>query len=474
MKQPEGAEPGSLLTQRRLAILVTGCLVFVLLSSFAFQSFVMPQLDDEGLALANRIRSPKFGDSYGYGRYSEGILLHRRLSDTVGEPILKHVPGLPLLVAVAYGATGSVQPFLAFQILFFFAALYCFLARARAEFPAIAIAATPILIALHPQTIKHSAAVMSDLMFGAMLLWVCWLLLKSAPRQRDFVWAGVVFGLAVYVREAALPFMLVTGIAYLLKDFRKYLRPALLMACTFLVLLAPWMARNYRLTHELIPLTTKSSDLFYYSSIPLTTETYSPLGPGLQEGGYAYDEIYEVYDRETRRWGDEPVAAVSQAGDRAQQLFEQFHSWADRPLPANPIEEGLRNYYSRPGEQAVSLLLKSIALFNKPPILAHLSETSLAGLLVAGNVVFHVFHMGVILMGVMLSFSRRHGPLIFLPYWIGAQYLQSLFFWSEYRYLMPFYPLLILIALSWYWSRWEGGLSANTRAAWGSSSRCSS
>ena len=44
---------------------------------------------------------------------------------------------------------------------------------------------------------------------------------------------------------------------------------------------------------------------------------------------------------------------------------------------------------------------------------------------------------------------------VFLPYWIAAQYVQSLFFWSEHRYLMPFYPLLILMALSWYWNRWK-------------------
>ena len=80
---------------------------------------------------------------------------------------------------------------------------------------------------------------------------------------------------------------------------------------------------------------------------------------------------------------------------------------------------------------------------------------------------FYAFHIGIILMGVVLSFSGRHNSLIFLPYWIAAQYFQSLSFWSEHRYLMPFYPFLILLALSWYWSRWEGGLSATARAAWG-------
>ena len=73
----------------------------------------------------------------------------------------------------------------------------------------------------------------------------------------------------------------------------------------------------------------------------------------------------------------------------------------------------------------------------------------------AVNVVFFAFHFGVILFGVILSFSPGNNPMIVLPYWIAAQYLQSLFFWSEHRYLMPFYPFLILIALSWYWNFWQ-------------------
>ena len=73
--------------------------------------------------------------------------------------------------------------------------------------------------------------------------------------------------------------------------------------------------------------------------------------------------------------------------------------------------------------------------------------------MVAANVVFYAFHIGIILLGVMLSFTARNNPFVFLPYWISAQYLQALFFWSEHRYLMPFYSLLILIALSWYWKR---------------------
>jgi hypothetical protein len=119
---------------RRLAgVLLCSCL-FVLLSSVPFQSYVMPHLNENRLSLAERIRSPKFGDSYGYARYAEGILQHGALTKIDGTPILKHMPGLPLLLALVVKAFGSVRPFLVFQIVFFFISLYFFLARVGPEF----------------------------------------------------------------------------------------------------------------------------------------------------------------------------------------------------------------------------------------------------------------------------------------------------------------------------------------------------
>ncbi len=463
---------GRLLPDRRLAALLTVCCLFVLLSSFPFQTYVMPHLDDKHLSLAERIKSGKFGDSYGYGKYAEGILKYGELSGIDGKPILKHMPALPLLLAVIFEAFGSVRPFLIFQILFLFLSMYFFLARIRDGFPTVAVMATPIVIALHPSTIKHSAGVMSDLLFGSMLLWVAFLLWKREPGFRDFFWVGVVFGLAVYVRESAFPFMLMTGLAYVMKNPKRYLRPAGLMVFTFLTLLSPWAIRNYKLTHEFIPLTTKSSDLFYYYSIPLTAEVYAPFEAGFQEGGYYYSKLYEVYHQEAQRWagGRIDLGMNTSARGRPSKQAEQVRSalkdlydpWVDRPLPTSPIKEGLRNYLSRPKEQFSSFLLKTIALFNKPAILAHLVRTSFSSLLVTANVVFYAFHIGTILLGVVLSFTARNNPFVFLPYWITAQYFQSLLFWSEERYLMPFYPFLIIIALSWYWNQWKDRAGASS------------
>jgi hypothetical protein len=446
-------------TARRLAFVLSCCGIFVLLSSATLATYVMPRVDSDQMPLAERIRSPKFGDSYGYGKYAEGILQHRALRDIDGGPILKHMPGLPLLVALTFKTFGSVRPLLVVQVLFLFVSLYFFLLRIRDGFPAAAVMATPIFIALHPSTIKHSSGVMTDLFFGSMLLWAAALLWKKQPTTRDFCAVGAVFGLAVYLRESALPLMLMTALAYLVRDRGTYLRRVTLMVCVFTAMLSPWAIRNQRLMNDFIPLTTKSSDLFYYYSIPLTREVYDPLGAGFQESGYDYNKLYEIYDHEVRRWEIESGRSgrSQRTGPRepAKALKEVYESWADRPLPDSPIREGLRNYYSRPTEQLSSLLLKTAAFFNKPAVLADLAGTSFSALLVVGNIVFYAFHIGIILLGVALSFSAKANPFVFLPYWIVTMYIQALLFWSEERYLMPLYPFLILIALSWYLRRWH-------------------
>jgi hypothetical protein len=446
-------------TGRRLAFVLFCCAVFGLLSSATLATYVMPRVDNDQMPLADRIRSPKFGDSYGYGKYAEGILQHRALRDIDGRPILKHMPGLPLLLAVTFKTFGSVRPLLVVQVLFLFVSLYFFLLRVRDGFPAAAVIATPIVIALHPSTIKHSSGVMTDLFFGSMLLWAAVLLWKKQPTTRDFCAVGAVFGLAAYLRESALPLMLMTALAYLVKDRRTYLRRVTLMVCVCTAMLSPWAIRNQRLMNDFIPLTTKTSDLFYYYSIPLTRAVYDPLGAGFQESGYDYNKLYEIYDHEVRRWEIESGRSgrSQRTGPRepAKALKEVYNSWADRPLPDSPIRKGLWNYYSRPTEQLPSLLLKTAAFFNKPAVLAHLAGTSFSALLVVGNILFYAFHIGIILLGVALSFSAKDNPFVFLPYWIVAMYIQALLFWSEERYLMPLYPFLVLIALSWYSRRWQ-------------------
>ncbi len=396
---------------RRLLILALCAALVCMGYAIVLTPYVMPNFYDASLPLAERLESTSMGDSDTYGRYADGLLNQGAFQRTEGVPALKHMPGLPLILAVSYAASGSLDGFRVFQALFFFASLYCFLVRIRDRIPPLVLTATVVIMALHPMLAQHFTAVMSDILFTSMLLWTAVVLDKPQPGYREFVGAGLLLGLAVYIRESAFVFMAAVALAYLIKDVRAHFTPVVAMGCVFVAMLSPWAVRNYVHTQEFIPLTTKARTLFYYYSIPLTTAVYRPFG------GYDFVEV-------NRRFGEK--------------------------LPANPVAAGIRNYISHPKEQLTSGALKTLALFGSPGMLRRPLSRVATIALTAFHLAAAVFHVAVILFGVLLAFSRRSRPFPYLPYLIGAQYVQALFLWSESRYLMPFYPFVIMMALTWY------------------------
>ena len=86
-----------------LAFVVLCCGVFVLLSSGTLATYVMPRIDNDDIPLADRLRSPKFGDSYGYdviGARSAGLsaILLDRMDAYGSEPELTRIRSLSELV----------------------------------------------------------------------------------------------------------------------------------------------------------------------------------------------------------------------------------------------------------------------------------------------------------------------------------------------------------------------------------------
>ncbi len=91
----------------------------------------------------------------------------------------------------------------------------------------------------------------------ASLLWLQTIRLKDSRATVDWLLWGALWGSAGLVSPtllAPLPFLA----AWLFWERRKanlaWLRPGLLAACVFVVMIAPWTVRNYRTFHRLIPL----------------------------------------------------------------------------------------------------------------------------------------------------------------------------------------------------------------------------
>jgi len=265
--------------------------------------------------------------------------------------------------------------------------------------------------------VKLLIGIMTDILFSALLLSVACVLRNEIPDNKAFLCAGLLLGLAVYLRESTLVFTLAIGLAYLAKGGCLYLRQVTIMVSVFLVLLSPWVVRNYCATHRFILLTTKSTELFYYSSIPLTLDLYAPF----TNSSYDYGKLREIYS-----------AASSNS----------------------PVRDGVRNYISRPRAQLISMLLKTIALLDKPPLTERPLPIKLAVARWLLDLALYGFHVTIILVGILLAFTRAN-RFPYLPYLLVTQYVQSLFFWSEPRYLVPFYALLIINSLLWYLRGWH-------------------
>jgi 4-amino-4-deoxy-L-arabinose transferase-like glycosyltransferase len=390
--------------------------------------YVMPNFYNEQLPLSQRLKSTSVGDSEAYGRYADGFLRQHAFQNPDGQPVILHMPGLPLILAVFIALFGTADAFRAGETLFFFATLYCFLILLKDKVPALVLAATILVMALHPLMAQLFTAIMSDILFTSLLLWIAFVLYRPDPSVWNFLCVGLIFGVAVYLRESALVFVFALGLAYLVKDTRKYLRPVGVMVCVFVLLLSPWVLRNYVRTGRVIPLTTKGTNLIYISSFPLTTEFYWP-----------FTDTYDYANSDKRYATLEPGSS--------------------------PIREAARNYVSQPREQLNSTALKTIALLNKPSVLQRpLSHTATIALH-AFNAMYYVFHIGVILVGVALVFSKRGRAFPYLPYLMAAQYAQALLLWSETRYLVPFYPFLIVLAFSWYMDRYRARLAGGPRMA---------
>lgn len=91
----------------------------------------------------------------------------------------------------------------------------------------------------------------------ATLLWLQTVRVKASGSTADWLLWGALAGAGALVSPALLgplPFLAMWLIAHQRKAAQPWRLPVLLAVCAFLALSTPWMARNYRAFHRLIPL----------------------------------------------------------------------------------------------------------------------------------------------------------------------------------------------------------------------------
>lgn len=152
--------------------------------------------------------------------------------------------------------------------------------------------AASALLAIHPYTVWHDAALYHTFLSTALLLGGFTLLFKGwdEARTRPFFWSGILFGLGLLVLGVAAPFVLLLIIAACITN-RTELRRRLPWIAAFILGLTltwgPWIIRNAIVFHAFVPLTTESGVTLWMGNnpeagvrMPLRLHEISPVPPG--------------------------------------------------------------------------------------------------------------------------------------------------------------------------------------------------
>jgi len=119
--------------------------------------------------------------------------------------------------------------------------------------------------AVWPTSLFYSATLGSEPLFTFLFLWYVLLALQvgAHPAIARAMFAGLLLGLATLTRPNAM-FMILLAVFWAWWEFRgqgKNLRIGLAIPLVAVTTLIPWVARNYAVFHELVPLSTGGGDV---------------------------------------------------------------------------------------------------------------------------------------------------------------------------------------------------------------------
>lgn len=236
-------------------------------------------------------------------------------------PTPRRAPGYPFFLAAVYKTFGhSWLPVRLLQALL--GALTCLLAFRTAErlFGERAGPVAGWLLALYPPLVPYAGLLLTETLFTFLLAASAMFWVYGAERKSpwDLALAGLCLGLATLTRPVTLFFPALLLLAAALRPGLARLWPALLLA--FLLALAPWSARNYRLWGTLKPASVGTGYGFFVT--------------GNMAAGRSFDESFRAYLEKFRAY-PEPQAFTPGAHP-ALELEKELQTEGNALIKAHP------------------------------------------------------------------------------------------------------------------------------------------
>ena len=294
--------------------------------------------------------------------------------------------------------------------------------------------APPLLFLFHPGTLIAESRGGVEMIFAFLItlfLLTIYTALES-DRWRRYVVAGLVLGVMVLVRSTPMLFP-VFLLGYLLVARRQEVRKAKLVICrnialmvlAMLVVLSPWVARNYSLTRKFVP-------------------TASMLGVSAQAGQYISTHLGEgkpwwILDREAGRERSHLAIAMGYSfKDGYDGYYQTFYKSEDELKFSQFLMQRVVAEYARSPWLFVKAVTENLFNFwfaGKTPVAT------------VANAVVQLPYLALALVGAVLGFRDRQtaivGPMLLFIGYIMAVHAPII---AQARYSIALVPLLSILA----------------------------
>ncbi len=180
---------------------------------------------------------------------------------------------------------GTVASYVAVEILNIFMGLlliYLTFRIARIYWSEKVALVSALIVALYPAFIylpTEIANINFYLTVNAGVVYFLSLYLEEEPKLSYLIWGGLLLGLLMFYRGEAMLLVGVLALILYFKTNRKILPAAVFAACSLLVI-SPWVVRNYLVFHRIIPTTTAMPFVLWYG--------HNSQANGTQRTGWGY------------------------------------------------------------------------------------------------------------------------------------------------------------------------------------------
>lgn len=299
-------------------------------------------------------------------------------------------------------------------------------------------------LALYPNLVFHSGAVLGETLYNALFLAFCAVVATTRVPEglagRRTAAAGVLLGLAVLVRPISLAILPVAALAWWIgtRDRRVVLRSTALLVVGVVACIAPWTVRNALRMDAFVPISTNTGENLCIGHAPGATGAFAGLEACATEETVLDGPAGEVAaDREKIR-----VAIDAARADPAREvglLWERFYfTWV------------------RDGDHDAVFAVQS---YRSDRFIAEGTERVL--IRVADLAYWAVCALG--LAGAVVLVRRRRWLDVFV---VGSAVMTAavpLAFFGDARFKVPVIPLLLVLAAAFVASRLGGGAPAADR-----------